>query len=456
MLWFTPMRLFPIALGPFSQLRRHLLSAAALAATWCSNRWAWSSPMAAAPAVWPSVFELAPDRARIHLLARQPGRYQVRLDTQAPSAQSLATGQWGRALTPLVLDAGRSGVVEVDGLRRGQTLVYAVYGGERLASGPHRVRTLPEPGASFTLMFSGDLDERHRPFDRMFSVPAVSAADFGLLLGDTMYADIPKREFEPTAEHYRHKAIAVRSDPSLAAWLATHPTWAIWDDHEIENGANGAHPGLAAAATVFGELWAPRGALADAFHRVVRLHADVDLFILDTRRWRSPQSDPAGPGKTMLGPAQKGWFVDAFSRSQARFRLVATSVPFHGGSDDSWGNYADERDELLALFRRETRASDCAVVLLSADYHYAREWPRSVRHGIHELTVGPMAAFLPFERTPSLRERHTGRDYFVFGDRENVGLLDYDPTRAVLTLRVVDRDGIERYRRTIEAGRRRM
>ena len=144
-----------------------------------------------------------------------------------------------------------------------------------------------------------------------------------------------------------------------------------------------------------------------------------------------------GPAKTMLGSAQKAWFLERLKKSTATFKIVATSVPFHGSSADAWGNYKTERDEVAAFIKSE-RISH--VVMISADYHFAREWSNK-RTGIYEFMAGPLASFRTFEKSPSARERHSKGPHFVFGDDFNFALLAYDGKQNSLTVSYRDSTG---------------
>jgi alkaline phosphatase D len=52
----------------------------------------------------------------------------------------------------------------------------------------------------------------------------------------------------------------------------------------------------------------------------------VELFILDTRQYRSRNSEPDGPGKSMLGETQRRWLLDGLAASDAVWKVVVTSV----------------------------------------------------------------------------------------------------------------------------------
>src|SRR5207249_2217020 len=67
----------------------------------------------------------------------------------------------------------------------------------------------------------------------------------------------------------------------------------------------------------------------------------LEVFILDTRQYRSLNRETDGPGKSMLGAAQKRWLLDGVTSSTAVWKVVVTSVSLSiptGKPDarDSW------------------------------------------------------------------------------------------------------------------------
>lgn len=388
--------------------------------------WVEAAPLAFAPAV----FDVHADRALIWLSANDELRVHVR---------------WG--LTPdvltqksaeLVLDKPRdfTGHLTLQGLPAGRTVYFRAYVGDKALPDSGRFNTPRNAGQNFVLAFSGDMEEKYKPF-RIFDAMSAAKPDYFVHLGDTCYADHPRRDFSPTLSHYRRKHANIRADRPLQAFLNQCATYAIWDDHEIENDAHGGLAQLPIAEQVFREYWPCATVEKTGLYRAVLLSPEVELIILDTRRFRSVQSMPDGPEKTMLGTQQKTWFLDRLKNSKASFKIVATSVPFHGGSQDAWGNYKTERDEVTAFIRREKIAN---VVMISADYHFAREWSNK-RTGIHEFVAGPLASFLTFSKSPEARERHSLGPHFVFGDDFNFGLLAYDGQRNSLTVSYRDSVG---------------
>jgi alkaline phosphatase D len=398
----------------------------------------------------PAVFDVSDASAIVNLHANEASALSVAWSVDRAAFAGNADRLTRSA--PQDVDPTRSSALNVSlsRLPAAATIYYAAYRASERISEIQQFNTPPSANArgDFSIAFSGDMEERYQPF-RIFDVVAERRADAFLHLGDTIYADIPRRDFSPSLNHYRRKHAANRDDRSLQRLMASTAFIATWDDHEIENDAHGGHAGMALAEQVFREYWPARAEPSLGLYRKLALGSDLELFVLDTRRFRSVQSMEDGPNKTMLGPSQKLRFLKDFSASKAKYRLIATSVPFHGASKDAWGNYATERDELLDAFRAARREHDATTVLLSADYHFAREWPRNEKHGIYEFMAGPLATFLTFEKDNGAKQRNTRGSHFVFGERFNFGLLQYFAQTRELKLSYFDDTGKQLHSRTI-------
>jgi phosphodiesterase/alkaline phosphatase D-like protein len=424
---------------PQSGSRRTWLTGLAGAAATVAHVASGSALARAGMAFPPAVFDACDGRALIGVHAVRETRVHVRWSAQGATNASLEKRS---AVVELNRASNFSAAIPLAELPSRREIVYAVFVGDERVSDLQRFRTPPAVSerGDFAIAFSGDMEERYRPF-RIFEHIAAQNVDAFLHLGDTVYADVPKRDFAATIPHYRRKHAAIRADASLQQFMSQHATIATWDDHEIENGAHGGHPAMREAAQVFDEYWPNRGTSATGLYRKLAFGRDLELFALDTRRFRLPQSMDDGANKTMLGSAQKSRFAKDYAASEAKFRVIASSVPMHGSSKDAWGNYATERDELFAMFREAYALIGAKTIVLSADYHFAREWPRNERRGIYEFMAGPLAAFLTFEKDNGAKSRHTRGDHFVFGERANFGVLRYEAKSRTLRFEYFDDAG---------------
>jgi alkaline phosphatase D len=339
--------------------------------------------------------------------------------------------------------------------------------------------TAPPEGepARVTFLWSGDLGGagRCRPAAgeyRIFRAMARHPADFFLFVGDTVYADVPCAPgtvpgagFRATTLiEYRARHRYNREDPALQAFLRRTPVYAIWDDHEVTNDFAGTSERLMPTGRqAFLDYWpVAAGAEATRLYRSVRWGRLLEIFILDTRQYRSDNGMLDGPAKTMLGAAQRRWLLEAVPASTATWKVVVSSVPLAvptGRPDrrDSWTNasvfglapeagtgFVTERDAILRHFREHGVRN---LVVIAGDVHHAELIRHQPSHGwsFHELIAGPLSA-APGQPRP-LDERLGPRSLFARGGVYNFGEVTIDP--VFLAVRFVDETGAVMFTHTI-------
>jgi alkaline phosphatase D len=340
--------------------------------------------------------------------------------------------------------------------------------------------TAPPPSVAARVRFawSGDLGSRdacRRVSDGypIFRVLARYPVDFFLFVGDTIYADHPcggpdrvpgsdfvaRRLADFWAKHRYN-----REDPAVQAYFRAVDVYAIWDDHEVFNNFSGSagrllETGRRAFLDYFPIL--PPAEEPGRLYRKFSWGSLLDVFILDTRQYRSANTDLDGPRKTMLGAAQKRWLIDGVTGSKAVWKVVVSSVslsvPTGGKAHDSWSNanilgfpeenatgFAWERDAILRAFRDRGVKN---LIFLTADVHHAE----LIRHhpmpgwSFHEFIAGPLSASLG--RPRPLDMGLNPRTLFATGEVENFGEVAIDT--AGLTVRIIDIDGQVRFTHTI-------
>jgi alkaline phosphatase D len=248
--------------------------------------------------------------------------------------------------------------------------------------------------------------------------------DAVLFLGDYIYEAaaiqlLGKVREEGTAEAkdlaaYRAKYRLYKSDPDLQAAHAAHAFVLTWDDHEVHNDYDRLvfteEPQRAADAYQawfeYQPVWPVDGT---RIYRDIRWGDLGHLFMLDTRQYRDPHSpgapligiralgqNEASPGRTMMGAAQKAWFLGGLATAQADgvpwklvgnptmiapIRVVDLDTPENRAADptlikhagfytnsnfDSWDGFPGERDEVLSTLATGGIEN---VAFLSGDYH---------------------------------------------------------------------------------------
>jgi alkaline phosphatase D len=345
---------------------------------------------------------------------------------------------------------GRTGVAELAGLMPDTVYQYVVALEYGSSLGPYRFRTAPAPDADGEVHFvwSADIDLSAEFESPVFVTMSESGADFFVNLGDWPYAD--NQPAARTVEEYRVKHRAVRGAGKVQTALRALPVYAIYDDHEARNDWNGLHrvseaERIASAVAVWDEWFPLQTTLQGESRRwrSWRRGRHAEFFMLDTRCCRSPNLDPDGPDKTMLGAEQKQWLIDALSASEATFKIVFTSVAMIGDSTDDWRTFQYERDEILDELGARGISG---VVSLTGDGHLFSAKIIAAR-GLREFMAGPLARHpsSPDPEGPMLIGQYQG---FNYGEaRISIG------AGSVPELEIVCRDaqGMERYREVLRA-----
>ena len=351
--------------------------------------------------------------------------------------------------------------------------------GEFVTAPPH------DEGAPVRFLWSGDLGgggfcRRVDGGYRIFKAMARARPDFFLFVGDTIYADVkcdrpgvvPGADFIATRlDQYRARHRYQREDPAMQELLRATSVDAIWDDHEVRNDFSGpTEPLMPTGRRAFVEYWpiVPPDEEPTRLYRKFRWGRLLEVFILDTRQYRSPNAEPDGPGKTMLGAAQRRWLVDNVATSTATWKVAVSSVPLSiptGSPErrDSWSNasvygtpqeggtgFAVERDAILRQLREQGVTN---LVFVVADVHHAelaRHHPTPA-WSFHEFVAGPLSA--GFGRPRPLDEGLHPRSLFARGGVNNFGEVTIEP--AQLTVRLRDEEGTVLFTHTIKPDARR-
>ncbi len=73
---------------------------------------------------------------------------------------------------------------------------------------------------------------------------------------------------------------------------------------------------------------------------------DAHFFFIDTHRWADDPKAPDGPGRTILGGAQKAWLKQTMAASDAALKVLFSPVPLR----HMQMHYSEEHAEMLAFF----------------------------------------------------------------------------------------------------------
>jgi len=167
--------------------------------------------------------------------------------------------------------------------------------------------------------------------------------DFFISTGDTVYYDSPffgrGKDLESMREKW-HRQFAI---PRFESLFLNVPTYWQKDDHDFRyedsdpHGPNDPSPEL--GSYVFLEqvpVIDPLDGDPKTF-RTYRVNDLLQIWLLETREYRDPNTDPPGPEKSMWGVEQKAWLHRTLLESNAVFKILISSVPMVGPDDEMKG-----------------------------------------------------------------------------------------------------------------------
>jgi alkaline phosphatase D len=366
--------------------------------------------------------------------------------------------------TPLPRAAGEPLVHRLHALQPGTRVRYRVTAANETVHGEFVTAPPPDALAPVRLAWSGDIGSRgHCRTAAGWSILDAVARrqpDVFVFVGDTIYADhrcwgdaIPGADFVArTPEQFRAKHHYNRADPAMQRLLRATSVVAIWDDHDVRGNFSGpAEPLTPIGLAAFLAYWplTPPPADPTRLYRALRWGRHLELFILDTRQYRTPNRVRDGSAKSMLGAAQRRWLVDAVATSTATWKVIVSSVPLSIPKGwpfgDSWARrsvlgyetgFASERD---AVFRQLAAHGVDRVVALVADVHYGAFMSHRPLPGfeVHELIAGPLAASMKTPDPPSAEMNSTV--HIARGGLATFGAMDVSD--AGIDVRLLDSRG---------------
>ena len=314
------------------------------------------------------------------------------------------------------------------------TLYYYRFIFNGVASRTGTFKTLPLPSASVSQIKIGYVvcqDYGHGFYTALAHL-AQEDIDYVVHLGDYIYESIASNSFQlnpartvppfPSGsttipvnlEDYRHLYKVYKSDPNQQAVHERFAYIQLWDDHEFANdchqdfhpddnsGANSAKTPQPALRQAANQAWSEYGLANVTFnatgdwqdsvkvYRTFSFGTLADLVVTDERLYRD--GPPCGNGqileryfslgcpalsdknRTMLGAAQRQWFIQQMTSSQATWKLWANEVMlmqlkgagFIYVDLDQWDGYQQERNQIFDAFRSAKLKN---VVALTGDLH---------------------------------------------------------------------------------------
>ncbi len=208
----------------------------------------------------------------------------------------------------------------------------------------------------------------HKIYDAMIKL----FPDFYVHTGDIEYYDKPQ-PWAMTEEMMRFKWDRNFALPLQRKFWKQTTSYFMKDDHDVL--CDDAFPGMKYGTVswkrgleIFGDEQFPSH---DKFYKTIRWGKDLQIWITEGRNYRSKNTMPDGPGKSIFGEEQKQWLFKTLKESDATFKVIINANPILGPdrdnkkdnySNSNWKYEGDEIREFLNQFDN--------VFLCNGDRHW--------------------------------------------------------------------------------------
>jgi alkaline phosphatase D len=249
-----------------------------------------------------------------------------------------------------------------------------------------------------------DPENGHRSYDFMRKLQP----DFFVHTGDMVYYDRSK-PVATTVPLARFKWNRMYALPFQRAFHTEVPSYFIKDDHDTLD--DDCWPGQTYGALTWADglaLVREQVPIGDNPSRRIRWGRDLEIWLPEGREYRSANTLPDGPEKTIWGSAQKKWFFDTVRASDATFRILISPTPLVGPDRASKGdNHANAAFATEGRELREFMAAQKNMLVVTGDRHWQYVSVDPVT-GLREYSCGPTSdahagGFSEADRTPMHR-----------------------------------------------------
>jgi alkaline phosphatase D len=262
-----------------------------------------------------------------------------------------------------------------------------------------RFETAPPPDKPRDLLFTVSTCQSYRDLDdpegfKIYAAMLAQKPQFFVATGDNVYYDNdPPRATTPElARFHWHRMYSL---PRLVEFHRNVGSFWEKDDHDTVS--NDTWPGrkdekmLPMTFEQGQKIFLEQVPMGERTYRRVRWGKGVEAWLIEVRDFRSPNTDPDGPDKTILGKEQLKWLQDTMKSSDAVWKLVISPTPMVGPDRVKKGdNHANAAfaTEGAALRKWLADTLGDATVVICGDRHWQYHSIDPTTK-LHEFSVGP-------------------------------------------------------------------
>ena len=256
-------------------------------------------------------------------------------------------------------------------------------------------RTAPRPDQSERVVFAVSTGQAYPDQDAPgggFKIyPAMLKLDpsFFVHTGDIVYYDKLAKMIELARWHWQR----MYSLPTNFEFHRQVTSYFIKDDHDTW--MNDCWPSM--ETRFMGDFTFEQGQavfleqvpMGERTWRTFRWGKDLQIWLVEGRDFRSPNTMPDGPDKTIWGKQQKAWFKRTIQQSDATFRILISPTPLVGpdrkNKHDNHSNvdFAHEGNELRQFISKQKN-----MYVICGDRHW-QYVSVDAKTGVREYSCGP-------------------------------------------------------------------
>ena len=212
-----------------------------------------------------------------------------------------------------------------------------------------------------------DTPKGHQIYPRMLELNP----DFFVHTGDIEYYDKP----QPWANNQtlaRFKWNRLYGLPYLSHFHTQVGSYFMKDDHDTTS--NDSWPGVDFVDLTWEQgkqLFVEQFPIRKKNYRTIRWGKDLQIWLVEGRDFRSPNTMTDGPEKSIWGKEQKEWFFRTFRESDATFRILISPTPVVGPDRSSKNdNHANRGFKYEGDQIRKFLASQKNAFVICGDRHW--------------------------------------------------------------------------------------
>ncbi len=263
----------------------------------------------------------------------------------------------------------------------------------QVIKGEFRTAPAPEQPAKITFTVStgqayNDMDLPDQGF-KIYPAMLRLNPNFFVHTGDIVYYDRLAKNSALARWHWQR----TYSLPTNVEFHKNIPSYFIKDDHDTW--MNDCWPGM--QTRYMGDFTFEQGQsifleqvpMRQPTYRTFRWGKDLQIWLVEGRDYRSPNTMPGGPEKTIWGQKQIQWFKETVQQSDATFRVLISPTPIIGPDRESKrDNHSNAAFQTEGEELRSFIASQKNMAVICGDRHW-QYVSVDRKTGVKEYSCGP-------------------------------------------------------------------